>query len=62
MNDQERLGPWVVYRLLPTLRRLALARFQDRGEAQAYLKLLRQVLKDARFTLVFEETQAEEAD
>ena len=54
MSYREQLQPWVVYRLLPNLQRLMVARFRRRGDADAYLKVMKRVTPEARFSVVYE--------
>ncbi len=54
MSYQDQLHPWVVYRLLPNLQRLMVARFRRRGDADAYLKTMQRVMPRSHFAVVYE--------
>ncbi|MGJ3250005.1 MAG: hypothetical protein ACFE0J_02570 [Elainellaceae cyanobacterium] len=54
MNYQEQLNPWVVHQLLPNLTQQTLARFRRRNEADAYLRVMKQMRPHLRFTVAFE--------
>lgn len=62
VNYQQQLHPWCIIRLLPNLQRLTVARCRRRSDAEAHLRLLRQQIALADFTIVFDPAvQSEEA-
>lgn len=61
MSYQERLNPWVINKLLPNLKYLAVIRFRRRNDAEAYLKVLRETQPHAKFAIAFETNQSEYA-
>jgi hypothetical protein len=48
------LHVWVVVRLLPNLQHAEVNRFRRRGDAENYLRLLKQYNQDASFVIVFD--------
>ena len=48
------LHVWVVVRLLPNMRHAEINRFRRRGDAENYLRLLRQYNQEASFLIVFD--------
>ncbi|UBF28546.1 hypothetical protein K9N68_12095 [Kovacikia minuta CCNUW1] len=54
VNYQQQLHPWCIVRLLPNLKRLTVARCRRRNDAEAHLRLLRQQITIANFTIVFD--------
>ncbi len=54
MNYQQQLYPWVIYRLLPNLKRLIVARFRRRNDAEEHLKILKRLLPQVKFAISFE--------
>jgi hypothetical protein len=54
MTYQEQLNPWVIHQLLPNLTRTTVSRFRRRNEAEAYLKVLRQIRPNVQFAIAFE--------
>ncbi|MEO1210486.1 MAG: hypothetical protein AAFX78_13175 [Cyanobacteria bacterium J06638_20] len=54
MSYQEQLSPWVVHKLMPNLQQAAIARFRHRNDAEAYLKLISQMMPHIRFTIAFD--------
>lgn len=53
MNYTDR-QPWCIIRLQPDLHHHVLNRFQRRHEAEAYLKVLRQMTPTASYTVMFD--------
>jgi hypothetical protein len=51
------LFPWAIVRLLPNLQRITVARFRRRSEAEGYLQVLRSLVANAQFVIVFEVTK-----
>jgi endonuclease V-like protein UPF0215 family len=60
MSYQDQLSPWVVYRQLPNLQRLEVARFRRRNDAEEYLKIVRRMLPQAQFEIVYDVRQDEQ--
>ncbi|MBW4467912.1 MAG: hypothetical protein KME07_21000 [Pegethrix bostrychoides GSE-TBD4-15B] len=50
----QRLHPWCIVCQLPPMRSLIVCRFRKRPEAEAHLKILRQLMPNARYLLVFD--------
>ena len=53
MTYAERLNHWAVVRLLPNMRRVVLARFKNRSDADGYTQALQQLIPDATFVVIF---------
>ena len=54
MNYFDRLHPWCIVRLLPNVQRITVGRFRRRGDAEAHQSVLRQMLPQANFVIVFD--------
>jgi hypothetical protein len=54
MSYKEQLNPWVVHQLAPDLTRSPVSRFRRRTEAEAYLKVMKQLRPKTDFSIVFE--------
>jgi hypothetical protein len=54
MSYQDKLSPWVVNKLLPNMKQLTVNRFRRRNDADAYLKMLRQMNPHAQFSVTFD--------
>jgi hypothetical protein len=54
MSYKEQLNPWVVHQLSPDLTRSAVSRFRRRNEAEAYLKVMKQLRPKSSFAIAFE--------
>jgi hypothetical protein len=54
MSYQEKLSPWVVYRQLANLQRIEVARFRRRNDAEEYLNVVRRMVPQAQFEIVYE--------
>jgi len=54
MTYRDHLHPWCIVRLLPEARSTVVARFRDRIEAEAHLKLLNQLTPAATYQVFFE--------
>lgn len=48
------LHVWAVVRLLPNMQRTVVNRFRRRGDAENYLRLIRQHIHDTNFMIVFD--------
>lgn len=56
---KERLNPWAITRLLPDMQRVTVARFRSRSDADGHVQLLRQLIPDGSFTVVFDSQREE---
>ncbi|WP_199348477.1 hypothetical protein [Microcoleus sp. FACHB-SPT15] len=56
---KNRLSPWCIIRPLPNLQRRIVARFRRRNDAESHLKILRQLVPNAPFAIVFNPTPDE---
>lgn len=54
MSYQEKLSPWVVYRQLANLQQIEIARFRRRNDVEEYLKVVRRMVPQAEFEIVYE--------
>ncbi len=54
MTYRDHLHPWCIVRLLPEARSTVVARFRDRVDAEAHLKLLNQLTPSATYQVCFE--------
>lgn len=54
MSYYDQLHPWCIVRLLPNLRRVVVARFRRRNDAEEHLKLLRQMTPTVVYAIVFD--------
>lgn len=54
MTYRDSLYPWCIIRLLPDLQRVLIQRFHRRGNAEAYLEALKQLLPDTPHIIVFD--------
>lgn len=60
MSYQDQLSPWVVYRQLPNLQRLEVARFRRRNDAEEDLKIVQRLTPLAQFEIVYDVRQDEQ--
>jgi hypothetical protein len=54
MTYQQKLSPWVIHKMMPNLKQMTVNRFRRRGEAEAYLRALKQMNPHAQFALTFD--------
>ena len=54
MPYRDRLNRWLVVRLLPNMQRSVVARCRNCSDADGYLHILRQLMPDATFIVVFD--------
>jgi hypothetical protein len=54
MTYQDKLSPWVVNKLLPNMKQMTVNRFRRRNDADAYLKMLRQMNPHDEFSVTFD--------
>jgi hypothetical protein len=53
MTYFDQLHPWCLMRLLPNLQRQVIARFRRRNDADAHMRVLRQLAPTVRYEIVF---------
>lgn len=53
MPYRERLNRWLIVRLLPNMQRITVAQFYNRSDAEGYMQIIRQLIPNARFAIVF---------
>jgi hypothetical protein len=53
MPYKDRLNKWLVVRLLPNMQRITVAHFFRHSEADGYLRIIRQLIPNAQFVIVF---------
>ncbi len=53
MTYLEKLSPWCIVRLLPNMQNQVVARFRRRSDAEAHLQVLRRLIPNVNFTLIF---------
>ena len=54
MTYKERLYCWAIARLLPTQQWIIVARFRNRSDADGHLQLLRRIIPNVQFQVVFD--------
>jgi hypothetical protein len=54
MNYKQQLYPWVIYRFLPNLQRLTVARFRRRNDAEEHMRIIKRLLPQVEFAITFE--------
>lgn len=54
MTYAERLSPWCIIKLLPKMQRMTVARCRRRNDAEEHLKVLRRLMPDTSFEIVFD--------
>lgn len=54
MSYLARLSPWCIVRQKPNLQSTIVARFRRRNDAEAHLQVLRRLMPDAKFEIVFD--------
>jgi hypothetical protein len=55
MHDRAFLNRWIVVRLLPKMQRIVIARFCTQTDAEDYLKIVRQLIPDGEFLVMFDD-------
>ena len=53
MPYKDRLNKWLVVRLLPNMQRITVAHFFRHSDADGYLPIIRQLIPNAQFVIVF---------
>lgn len=54
MTYFEKLHPWTIIRPLPNLQRHTVARFRRRNDAEAHLQVLKRLMPNVPFEIVFD--------
>ena len=54
MPYRDRLNRWLVVRLLPNMQRIIVARCRNRSDADGYLHILRRLMPDGTFIVMFD--------
>lgn len=54
MSYQDLLYPWSIYRLNSHLKHCPIARFRQRNDAEAYLQVVRRMIPQVEFAIVFD--------
>lgn len=54
MSYKDQLQPWCVVRLLPEARSLVVGRFRRRSDAESHVRILRQIVPHAAYTILFD--------
>jgi hypothetical protein len=55
MPYKQRLNSWIIVRLLPNLQRRVVGRFRSWSDADGQIRILRQLLLEARLIVVFDQ-------
>lgn len=58
MTYQEQLNPWVIHQLMPDFTQRAVSRFRRRTDAEAYIKIMKQMRPSVEFAIAFESSAA----
>ncbi|ACC83971.1 hypothetical protein [Nostoc punctiforme] len=53
MTYLEKLSPWCIVRLKPSMQNQIVARFRRRSDAEAHLQVLCRLIPSVSFTLIF---------
>lgn len=53
MTYLEKLSPWCIVRLKPNMQNQIVARFRRRSDAEAHVQVLRRLIPNVSFTLIF---------
>ncbi|NEQ33131.1 MAG: hypothetical protein F6K04_19390 [Leptolyngbya sp. SIO4C5] len=51
---RDRLHPWCIIRLLPKMQRITVARCRSRNDADAHLRIIKQLMPHASFVILFD--------
>ncbi|MBD0270157.1 MAG: hypothetical protein ICV77_17910 [Cyanobacteria bacterium Co-bin8] len=54
MTYHHRLYPWCIIRLLPNFQRITVARFRRRNDAEQHLNVLRRLIPNGSFVVMFD--------
>ncbi|MEQ8463362.1 hypothetical protein [Coleofasciculus sp. E1-EBD-02] len=61
MNYQDKLSPWKIVRLQSNLQHVIVGRFRRRGDAEGHLRILKRMMPDLQFAIMFDVGHAEES-
>ncbi len=53
MPYKDRLNRWLIVRLLPNMQRITVAHFFRHSDAEGHQRMIRQLIPNARFVIVF---------
>ncbi len=56
MTYKEQLYPWCIIRPLPNMRSPIVGRFRRRGDAEGHLRVLKQMIPDVTYEIMFDIT------
>lgn len=51
---EARLFPWTIVRQLPNLQQITVGRFRNRSDAEGHLRVLKQLMPQSQFAIVFD--------
>jgi hypothetical protein len=51
---EARLFPWTIVRQLPNLQQITVGRFRNRSDAEGHLQVLKQLIPQSQFAIVFD--------
>lgn len=54
MNYQDKLTPWKIVRLQSNLQHIIVGRFRRRGDAEGHLRILKRMMPELQFIIVFD--------
>ncbi len=54
MTYKDRLNPWCIIRPISTVQMRIVARFRRRSDAEGHLKILKQLMPDVPFEIMFD--------
>jgi hypothetical protein len=54
MTYQNKLSPWTIVRLQPNLNHIPIGRFRHRHDAEGRLRVLKQMVPQSQFAIVFD--------
>jgi hypothetical protein len=54
VNYQQKLSPWTIVRIQPDQKRITVARFRRRSDAEGHVNVLKKMVPDAEFAIAFE--------
>ena len=60
MTYRDRLSPWCIIKPLPKMQRIIVARFRRRTDAEAHLQVLRRLMPDMKYILIFDRDPEQE--
>ncbi|MBD0267825.1 MAG: hypothetical protein ICV77_05965 [Cyanobacteria bacterium Co-bin8] len=51
---KDALSPWCIVRLLPNMQRITVARFRRRNDADAHVRVLRRLIPEGTYVILFD--------